>query len=103
MHLHRHDVSLLTAALTMLFAIGAVRPAAAASCENLTSLAVAPLRGTGSVATAATGAPGAFTVPAGVPDGPAGAPSPYGALPAFCRISVTLHPTAASNINAEVW
>jgi feruloyl esterase len=46
-------------------------------------------------------AQGGFTQPAGR-GGRAGA-SPYAALPAFCRVAVTLKPTPRSDIKAEVW
>src|SRR6185503_8623948 len=48
-------------------------------------------------------AAGAFTPPAGVPDGPPAATSPYAALPAFCRVAMTLRPGPKSDVKAEVW
>jgi feruloyl esterase len=45
-------------------------------------------------------AQGGFTQPAGRGRGGA---NPYAALPAFCRVSVTLKPTPRSDIKAEVW
>src|SRR5688500_12920419 len=90
--------------------------AEAATCESLTSLT----NPTTTVTMAQTVARGAFTQPArlstaaqGAPGGggQAGAanapatppPNPFAALPAFCRVAVTLKPTPQSNIKAEVW
>lgn len=81
----------------------AVPVAAAQECDALTSLTASPGGAPLQVTLAQQVAAGAFTVPSRVPDGPPGAASPYGALPAFCRVAVTLKPGAASNIKAEVW
>ena len=103
-------------------------PASAATCESLASLTLQ----NGHVTMAQMVAPGAFTAPAaprggGAPargaapaaegrQGAAGrgapaagrggrgpAPNPYAALPAFCRVALTLTPSADSDIKAEVW
>src|SRR5215831_19074890 len=103
--------------------------ASAATCESLASLTLQ----NGHVTMAQMVAPGAFTVPAapragGAPRGGAApaaegrgaaaagrgapaagrggrgpAPNPYAALPAFCRVALTLTPSADSDIKAEVW
>jgi len=102
--------------------------AQAATCESLASL---PLQN-GHVTSAQVVAAGAFTPPAapragGAPRGgaapaegrgaagagrgaPAGrgggrgpAPNPYAMLPAFCRVALTLTPSADSDIKTEVW
>jgi feruloyl esterase len=70
----------------------------AATCESLTSLA---LRGT-TVTLAQGVGPAAFTPPEGR-GGRADGGNPYAALPAFCRVALTLKPTPRSDIRAEVW
>ena len=57
---------------------------AAASCESLASLAL----GGGRVTAASPVAAGAFAPPGAA--GRAGVPPAYAALPAFCRVAVTL-------------
>ena len=47
-------------------------------------------------------APAAFSPPGGR-GGRTGGANPYAALPAFCRVAVTLKPTPRSDIKAEVW
>jgi feruloyl esterase len=78
-------------------------PAAAASCDSLTSLTASPGGAPLQVTLASQIAAGAFTTPAGVPDGPPGAASPYKSLPAFCRVAMTLRPGPKSEVKAEVW
>ena len=69
----------------------------AATCESLTSLAP-----TGTTVTLAqTVAAGAFTQPGR--GGRAGGANAFAALPAFCRVAVTIKPTPQSDIKAEVW
>lgn len=70
---------------------------AAASCDSLAKL---PLAG-GTVTSALLVSSGAFTPPGAA--GRSGASSPYAALPAFCRVTATLTPTADSDIKIEVW
>src|SRR5688572_2865341 len=90
-------------------------PADAATCESLTSLT----NPTTTVTMAQTVARGAFTQPgrggrlttaaqgaaqAGAANAPTTPPpNPFAALPAFCRVAVTLKPTPQSDIKAEVW
>jgi feruloyl esterase len=68
----------------------------AATCESLTALSLPNT----TVTLAQSVAQGGFTQPAG--RGGRGA-NPYAALPAFCRVAVTLKPTPRSDIKAEVW
>jgi len=92
--------ALLTAAALVL----ATRPAhAAASCESLTALTASPGGAPLQVTLAQPVAAGAFTAPAGVPDGPPGASNPYLTLPSFCRVAMTLRPGPTSDVKAEVW
>src|SRR5690242_3185984 len=74
----------------------AATPAVAGPCENLASFALPHA----AIASAEIVAPGAFPPPQG--RGPART-TLYQALPAFCRVSATLHPVADSHINVEVW
>ena len=84
--------------------IAGAQPAAGATCESLTSLSVvAPGSGQGRVSLAHVVAPGTFAPPAGRAGGPPGSASPFAALPAFCRVALTLNPTSRSDIKAEVW
>ncbi|TMH31617.1 MAG: tannase/feruloyl esterase family alpha/beta hydrolase, partial [Betaproteobacteria bacterium] len=68
----------------------AVAPAVAATCESLASVAI-PF----SNVTVAQSVPAGTFIP---PIGPA-IPN----LPAFCRVAVTMTPSADSNIHVEVW
>ena len=68
-------------------------PAAAATCDSLSSLA---LKG-GTITMAETVAAGPFTQANGRGGGP------FATLPAFCRVAATLKPTADSEIKIEVW
>jgi feruloyl esterase len=67
---------------------------AAARCEALRSLALpeAAVKQAGAVAA------GGFAVPSGRGGGAA-----FAALPSFCRVAMTLTPSADSNISVEVW
>ncbi|MGA2712415.1 MAG: tannase/feruloyl esterase family alpha/beta hydrolase [Bryobacteraceae bacterium] len=67
-------------------------PAAAASCESLTSLALPHTTITSAQAVAA----GAFTPPSGSADA-------FKSLPAFCRVTATTRPSSDSEIRMEVW
>jgi feruloyl esterase len=68
----------------------------AASCENMSSLALPHT----TITTAESVAAGQFALPEG--RGP-GAASTFKALPAFCRVAATLKPVADSEIRIEVW
>src|SRR5579863_1082841 len=74
-----------------LLAIIPVLLQAAPNCENLISRAVPNT----TINAAETIAPGAFQSPPGR--------GSYKTLPAFCRVTATLKPTADSNIKIEVW
>jgi feruloyl esterase len=72
-------------------------PAFPATCESLESLAL-----TNAQVTSAQVVPaGQFSAPGGQRAG--GAPSPYKALPEFCRVAATLTPSSDSDIRVEVW
>jgi feruloyl esterase len=66
--------------------------ALAASCEDLTSLAVPRAK----ITLAQIVAAGAFTPPAGRPDA-------YRNVPEFCRVTATLTPSEDSDIKVEFW
>jgi feruloyl esterase len=68
-------------------------PAAAATCESLSSLALPSTTITAAESVAA----GAFTQPGGRGG------NPFADLPAFCRVAATIKPTADSDIKMEVW
>jgi feruloyl esterase len=92
-------VLIATAALVV-----AARPAhAAAPCESLTALTASPGGAPLQVTAARAIAAGAFAPPAGAAAGPSGAGNPYGTLPAFCRVAMTLRPGPQSDVKAEVW
>jgi feruloyl esterase len=78
-------------------AVAAALPAAAASCEPLTSL---KLEG-GEVTLAQSVTAGSFQPP-GARAGGRGAAA-YASLPAFCRVAATLKPSSDSEIKIEVW
>jgi feruloyl esterase len=88
----------LALAISGLFG-GFVPAATAATCESLTSLTVPG----GTVTSAQTVAPGAFTAPAGRGGGGQTGQNPYAKLGSFCRVSLTLKPAPRSDIKAEVW
>src|SRR6187200_1977888 len=72
-----------------------VSSAAAATCESIAALALPGAK----ITAAQQVAPGAFT-----PPGQAGPVAPvYAKLPAFCRVTATLAPSADSDIKIEVW
>jgi len=76
------------------------QPAAAATCDSLLTLKLPDT----TVTSAETVAAGAFTAPGGRGGGGGGrGPSPYADLPAFCRVALTLKPSADSDIKVEVW
>ena len=78
--------------------VSVAAPAAAASCESLSALALPAAE----VTSAATVPAGAFRPPA-APGGNPAAASPFASLPAFCRVTATLKPTSDSDIRIEVW
>lgn len=73
-------------------------PLAAASCESLTSLALPNT----TITSAQTVAAGDFTPPASSARD-LGAPVDWKQLPAFCRVTATIHPVPDSDIKIEVW
>jgi feruloyl esterase len=79
-----------------------VRPAMAATCEDLAATSLPAT----TITMARTVAAGAFTLPLiANPGAPPAAPAPnaFGDLPAFCRVAATLTPTNDSDIKIEVW
>jgi Tannase and feruloyl esterase len=90
-----------TSSVVCLLALGVASQAFAQSksCEELAKLEWPDMK----VTLAQVVQPGAFTPPAGGP-GPVREPSPvFKTLPAFCRVAVTLTPTADSEIRSEIW
>jgi feruloyl esterase len=69
----------------------------AATCESVRSLSSPNT----TVTMAGTVAAGAFTPPGR--GGRAGGANPYATLPSFCRVAVTLKPSARSDIRSEIW
>ena len=84
----------VTAVLITLCCAGATS-AAAATCEELARFAPPGSAITSSRAVAA----GGFSLP----DTAGAAAKAYAALPAFCRVAVTLTPTSDSDIRTELW
>ena len=83
----------LTPAMLMAAAAGAT------SCENLATLLLPHT----TITLAQSVAAGEFTPPP-APDAPPGSqPKPLENLPGFCRVAVTAHPSADSDIKIEVW
>lgn len=72
---------------------------ALAACDDLAGMR---LEG-GRVTSAEVVAAGSFTPPAGAGAPPGVAASPFSDVPAFCRVRLTLTPTADSDIKSEVW
>ena len=66
-------------------------PLAAATCDSLGSLKLPDT----TITSAATVAPGAFTLPASLPS--------FKKLPAFCRVQGVIQPSSDSHIEFEVW
>ena len=77
----------------------AASPVAAAECGDLTGMALPD----GKVTAAEVVAPGAFRPPASPGAPPGVGAGAYGNLPEFCRVQVTMTPTADSDIKVEVW
>jgi feruloyl esterase len=75
--------------------LAAASPAAAATCESLSSLKLPDT----TITTAQLVPAGTFAPPGR--GGRAGAP--MSDLPAFCRVAATLAPTKESDIKIEVW
>jgi feruloyl esterase len=91
-----HHLAAIAAAFCFCTA-SAARPAAAATCDSLLTLAVANTR----IVSAQLRPAGRFTPPgaaAGAPGNPA-----LANLPAFCRVTMSSRPTADSDIGIEVW
>lgn len=89
----------LTSIAASACAIAIAAPAHAA-CEDLAALDIED----GEVTSAEVVAKGAFTPPVGSGGPPPGvAASPYAEVPSFCRVQLTLTPTADSDIKSEVW
>ena len=87
----------ITAISLVLFA----SPAAAGTCDSLTSLALAD----GKITSASLVEAGQFTPPGGggpMMGGP-GALAVFENAPSFCRVTATLTPTSDSDIKVEVW
>jgi feruloyl esterase len=83
--------------VAMMSAVFLPSAASAATCEGLMALTVT----NGTVTLAETVAPGAFPPPPGrIPPGSANV---FASLRQFCRVALTLKPTARSAIKAEVW
>ncbi len=78
--------------LALLFA--SALPILAADCAALANLKLPAT----TITSAQTIAPGAFTPPT-----PGRGPNPFSPLPAFCRVTATLAPSADSDIKIEVW
>ena len=74
------------------------RPALAQSCESLSNLKLPDT----TITIAQSVEVGAFTPPAGTVTAP-GPAANYKDLPAFCRVTATIKPTADSDIKVEVW
>jgi feruloyl esterase len=72
--------------------------AAGRSCESLASLALPDTV----ITMAQSVEAGPFTLPGGIPTAPGGNESLQN-VPAFCRVTATLKPTADSDIKVEVW
>ena len=83
-------------ALLLALVVFSARPAAAQSCEALSSLKLPDA----TITMAQPVAAGAFTPPAG---GGRGGGAQFTDLPAFCRVAATLKPSADSDIKIEVW
>jgi feruloyl esterase len=91
-----HPTGRFACALLVSLTFAAPRLAAAAPCDQLSTLNL----GEGaSIVSAASTASGAFTPPGGR----GGAARPIENLPAFCRVQGLLKPTPSSAIHFEVW
>src|SRR5437763_13770680 len=81
---------LASCVITIALAAHVVTAHAATACESLTSVAI-PFA---TITTAQSVAAGTFTPPTG---------APINNLPAFCRVALTMAPSADSSIRVEVW
>lgn len=86
----RANRSLPKVAAALIFALFAVSPAAAATCESLISLKLPETTITAAQSIQA----GTYTAPNG---------QVFRNMPAFCRVAATLTPTSDSDIGIEVW
>ena len=84
-------------AFTLLALSAAAQAASPTPCEGLAALKLV----SGRVDTAQAVPAGAFQTPAG--RGGGGGNANYSSLPAFCRVSLTLTPSADSDIKVEIW
>ena len=94
-----HGRSSLVAALSFVGWGAAASIASAATCAELARLSLPA----GMVTSAEAVSAGSFAPPGGAGRGGAAALEPYKKLPAFCRASLTLRPSADSDIKVEVW
>jgi feruloyl esterase len=78
--------------------MGHVGTAGAASCESVKSLALPQT----TIISAQLVPAGAFTPPA-PQRGPAGGPSPFADLPAFCRVVATVKRQGDTDVKFEIW
>ena len=72
----------------------AAHPAAAGSCDSLTSLALPGVK----ITAAQTVAAGTFSIPGAARQNPS-----FKQLPEFCRVVATLEPSSDSHIGMELW
>jgi feruloyl esterase len=91
-----HNAALLVPVAILFALVFTARPAAAQSCEALSSLKLQDA----TITMAQPVAAGAFTPPQG---GGRGGGNQFADLPAFCRVAATLKPSADSDIKIEVW
>ncbi len=85
-------------AATLVLGMSASPLEAAGACDALSKVALR----SGTVTITQDVAAGTFVPPA-TGRGRGGTPAPYADLPAFCRVAVTLRPSADSAVNIEVW
>jgi feruloyl esterase len=86
----------MTTRLLAVVLIAASLPVGAATCDSLRNLSLSGA----TINSAQTVGAGEFAPPQG---GPPGGGAAFKALPAFCRVSATLRPSADSQIGIEVW
>jgi tannase/feruloyl esterase len=94
-----HLACLFVALVGFLYGVFDARPAGAASCESLMSLALP----NASITSAQTVAAGAFTPPTPARGGAAPAPSPFASLPAFCRVQAVVKRANDTDVKIEIW
>jgi feruloyl esterase len=93
----KHWACLPTALALVVVCVWPVTSAWAASCESIAALSLPDAK----VTAAQPVAPGAFTPPSA--PAAANAARVFAELPAFCRVTATLTPSADSDIKIEVW